>query len=192
MLVQTQSLGYFCPQRNPRPPLKTSDTHFTWRQRLNEHGSTHVNKCHISFAFATVLPPSQKRRLALDLEKYTFLLPKLASVTTRPMLAHTRQPYEAVDCVITQLDNIIVEQRDHRSTTWAGRAVYAYRFLLLHSISQHCLWPLWRFPAKQNWMKTLHQDRDVIWMLSWFCSASHSWMFSFYVWTLQQVLWICP
>lgn len=119
-LIQTQSSGYFClnvaPQRIPRPPLKTSATDFTWRQRLNEYGSMHFNKCHISFGFATLLP---KRRLAQNLKKkkkkYTFLcgiLPKFALNHNTACWHNTIQVHEVANCVITELDNIIVEQQD--------------------------------------------------------------------------------
>ena len=122
MLIQTQSQGYFClnvsPRRIPRPPLKTSATDFTWRQRLNEYGSMHFNKCHISFGFATLLP---KRRLAQNLEKYTFfwcgILPKIAlNHSTACWHTHTIQLYEVANCVIRELDNIIVEQQDSQSS----------------------------------------------------------------------------
>ena len=76
-LIETQSQGYFClcvaPRSIPRPALKTSATDFTWRQRLNEHGSMNVNTRHISFGSAT----SCKQTLTLKI--LTLLLLGFAS-----------------------------------------------------------------------------------------------------------------
>lgn len=75
----------------------------------------HFNKCHISFGFATLLP---ERRLALNLEKihiFVWHSSQNCPQSQHSLLAHTILPYEVANCVIRELDNIIVERQDPHS-----------------------------------------------------------------------------
>ena len=144
MLIHTQSGGYFClnvaPQRIPRPPLKTSATDFTWRQRLNEYGSTYFNKCHISFGFAT-LPP--KRRLAQRPRKNTHFFMWHSSQNC-PQSQHSPLAHNATvrggQLRHRELDNIIGEQQDPHKLTWARSSWTVQR--QSHGISKSLhLWP---------------------------------------------------
>lgn len=58
--LQVQTKAYFSMNLLLRgacgTSLKTSATDLTWRQSLNECGSTIFNGCHISFGVATLFP----------------------------------------------------------------------------------------------------------------------------------------
>ena len=110
----TQGYFFLCVSwQIPGPPLKTSATNFTWRQSLNEYGSVYFNKCHISLSFTALL---SERRLAETLEKIHIfwheILPQISPQWQRWQLAHATELHEVANCVITELDNIIVEERD--------------------------------------------------------------------------------
>jgi len=95
--------------------LKTSATNLTWRQSLNENGCMHLNKCHISFGFATSFT---KILLAQNLEEYTFLCGTLLKIALSPRTACWHTPprtYEETNCVIGELFHIIVDQQDPHS-----------------------------------------------------------------------------
>lgn len=109
---------YVSPQQILRPPLKTSVTDFTWRQRLNEYGSTYFNKCHISFGFATLF---QKRRLAQNLEKYTFLCGILPKTSFNHNAGCWRTPFSCMRWPDASSQNWIISQQSSKTLkTYVG------------------------------------------------------------------------